>query len=257
MPPERLPRRVGLRRGEDPVDDVRGEIVGDEDLLGEPTEDQGEGPPRIHGTRVPRREELRQKVGGARDGTGEQIRKEGHVDGEVEGRRGGQLTAIDVDHVREHAEDEERDAHRQDDLQQRQRSPEPECREHPIEIHGEEVEVLEGAQRRDIDDDREGEPAPRRPGAAPRPGPRDLHAESLIEDRRSHEEQHEAPVPPAVEHVAGDDDHHLPEAQARHEQPTRGVHHEEEDGECDRGKEHAADLGPRSAAPCWGATQRR
>ncbi len=44
--PRRLPGRVRLRRQEDAVDDVRGQVVGDPQLLGEAAEDEDEGAAR-------------------------------------------------------------------------------------------------------------------------------------------------------------------------------------------------------------------
>src|SRR5450759_592633 len=128
-PPQGLPGRERLRRGEDAVDDVRRQVVGDQYLLGQAAEDEDEGAAGVDAVRVARRAQLRQEVAGTGDRTREQVREERHVDAEVQRRGRGQLPAVDVDGVGEHAEDEERDAHRQKDAQERQRSAEADAAE--------------------------------------------------------------------------------------------------------------------------------
>ena len=154
---------------------------------------------------------------------------------------GVELPAVDVDHVGQHAEHEERDADRQDDVQQRERRAEPEHAEHVVEVHGEEVEVLEHAERDQVGGDGEDDPAAGGGRAAAPPArPVYLHAERLVDQRRRDEQEDEPPVPEPVEHVAGGDDEPLPQPQPRHEQPVEHVDHEKEDRERDRREEHAA-----------------
>jgi len=97
---------------------VRRQVVGDQHLLGEAAEDEDEGAAGVDAARIARRAQLRQDIAGAGDGAGQQVREEGHVDAEVQGRGRGELPAVDVDGVGEHTKDEERDAHRQKDAKE-------------------------------------------------------------------------------------------------------------------------------------------
>src|SRR5665647_1410853 len=158
-PPQGLPGRERLRRGEDAVDDVRRQVVGDQYLLGQAAEDEDEGAAGVDAVRVARRAQLRQEVAGTGDRTREQVREERHVDAEVQRRGRGQLPAVDIDGVGEHAEDEERDAHRQKDAKEGERSAEADAAEQVVQVDGEEVDVLEVAQRREVGDHRQHKPA--------------------------------------------------------------------------------------------------
>ena len=117
---EEIGRTVAGRGGEHRVDETGREIVRDDHLLEEPAEDQqnrrgdrdrlGRGPGQ-----------LRQEIGGAHDGAGDQLREERHVERHVErvaAHRG--VAAIDVGDVGDAVEGEKRDPDRQQDLQKRQ-----------------------------------------------------------------------------------------------------------------------------------------
>ena len=81
-PDEHLERRVLVRRAEDLVHDVRGEVVRDHDLHEEPGPDEEERPRRVDVARVARRLELRDELARPHDRAGDEVREEREVRGE-------------------------------------------------------------------------------------------------------------------------------------------------------------------------------
>ena len=61
----------------------------------------------------------------------------------------------------------------------------------------------------------------------------------MVDDRRAGEQEDEAPVPPAVEDVAREQDPDLPRAPVRHQRPRHRQNDQEEDREGDGREEHA------------------
>ena len=115
-------------------------------LISPPTIRNSAGPGQ-HRARVARRAQLRQQLVGAHDRPGHEVREEGLEDRHVAERRGPRLAAVDVHHVGDRLEGEERDADRQDDLKQRQRRAEPDRVERVVDLVDEEAQVLEDAEQ--------------------------------------------------------------------------------------------------------------
>ena len=125
----------------------------------QPAGDQEEAGAGEHRARVARRAQLRQQLVRADDRPGDQVGKERLQDRDVHERGRARLAAVDVDDVRDRLEGEERDADRQDDLDDRERRPEADAVKKGVEFVDEEAEVLEGAQKRQVERDREDERA--------------------------------------------------------------------------------------------------
>ncbi len=134
-----------LRRvGEDGIDEAHREIVGDHHLLEQAAEDQqhvlAEG--EIAGSR--RRSELRQELVRAHDRPGDEMREETDVEHDVERRaRGRQAPAIDVDDVGNRVKGQERDRHRQGDVDEADRRVQPQRMGERENLRDEEVEIFE------------------------------------------------------------------------------------------------------------------
>src|SRR5258708_29686363 len=98
------------RRAEDAVDEISGEIVRDDDLLEQATEDQEDALRKLDIARVRRMHGLRQELGGAHDRSGDEMRKEADVKQDVD-ERGRRLepSVIHVDDIGQGMESEKRD----------------------------------------------------------------------------------------------------------------------------------------------------
>ena len=110
------------------------QLVGHHGLLDQAADDQEKRRAGEHRARVARRAQLRQQLVGADDRAGHQVREEGLEDRHVAERGGPGLAAVDVDHVGDRLEGEERDADRQHDLEQRERRAEPDRVERVVDL---------------------------------------------------------------------------------------------------------------------------
>ena len=191
-PDQHLERGVLVRRPEDLVDDVRGQVVGDHHLHEEARADQEEGARGVDVARIPRRVELRDQLSGADDRSGDQMREEREVGGELPeaGRR--EVAAIDVDDVADRHEREEGDPDREDDRARLERDVDPERGEQVVRRRDEEVVVLEVAEQGEVPGERsDEEPLPRAgvPAGMDREGedlvPRGSRTRAGIEKRQS------------------------------------------------------------------------
>ena len=164
--------------------------------------------------------------------------EEREVVGEVEQRNGFDLAPIGVDHVAQRLEREERDADRQDDLEQRRRHLDAEVARTLFTTEvGEEAVVLEVRRA-----------TPRLTAtAAIRHHPAQWLARGRDQLMRTKiwfaivdaaQQEDVVPVPPAVEDVAGDHHEHLPPASGRAAAASEDEHDREEDRELDGGEEH-------------------
>ena len=171
---------------------------------------------------------LRQKFRGLDDRPGHQLREKGDVERELHRVvAGGQRAAVDVDGVAQALEGVKGDAHRQYDVQRAVLDVEKRA-----EAVEKEVRVLEIKQHRQRHAHAHGQY-----GAAPGAF---FHGQPRQVGHRR-EQQHQsakAPVPPAVEYVAGDEQRPLPGAGAPEEQ-LREQHEGKEDGEYDADEIHA------------------
>ena len=169
---------------------------------------------------LPLLQELRKQVGRPLDGTRHQLRKERD---ECEKRnnvtRRLHLAPIHVYRVRQRLERVERDANRQYHPQQQAVRREA---EQPRKLRDKEVVVLEHRQDAEVEHDVQPHPPPRAP---PRPRRTDKQAAAPRAERREGDQQQEAPVPPAVEHVA----RHYHERVLRPQTPPPSAHHTAED----------------------------
>ena len=137
----------------------------------------------------------------ADDRTGDELRKERDV--EPHHHRAAlrrYRAAVDVDDVREAVKREKGDPERQRQLQDADPGT-PECGEKAVQIVGGETEVLERAEQREIDGDRD------RDRRAPRHGAtRATHEqpERIVERDRRHHDEHEGRLRPGVKEQARD-----------------------------------------------------
>ena len=88
-------------------------------------------------------------------GPGDEVREERHVERQLVEAQGPELAATDVDHVADGVEREERDAHRQRDLEQRRAHAEADAVERVADAVDEEPVVLEPPEQREVDDHRQ------------------------------------------------------------------------------------------------------
>ena len=120
--------------------------IGDTDFFEEPLREPAKSAPGA----IPRMDpviDFGGNLGVADDRTGDELVKEAHKEQELERRpSGGNLAAIDVDHVGDGLKGIEGDADRQRDIGNRQRNG-----QHRIEGLGDERAILEGAQEPEID----------------------------------------------------------------------------------------------------------
>ena len=223
-----LQRRVVSRRREDLVHDRRRQVVRDHHLLEQPGGDQVEGAARIDPSRVARALQLRDQLRRAHDRPRDEVREERQVRGELlEGRRD-DVAAVGVHDVADSHERVEGDPDRQDDRLDRERQVEADDRGCVLRRRQEEVVVLEVAEQEQVPCQGDCEqPLPLRRDA----GLVNPHREELVPDGAAGEEKDEAPVPPAVEDVAGDDHEPAPAVDVRHREPRERQHDDEEDRE--------------------------
>ena len=191
---------IGRRTGEGGVGHAT-DVVGDDDLLEQaPEDEEGAMGDAVVADRAGLLD-LGQEVGGAFDGAGDELGEESDVEGEIlPAARGRQHAAVDVDDVAHGLERVERDAHGQDDAQQRQRGVEPQRFQQDGQAVREEVEILEEAEDAEVEDGAGGDPAL---AGAERGGAGEGLPDPVIRGRRERQQEQEAPIPGAVEQIAG------------------------------------------------------
>jgi hypothetical protein len=106
-----------------------------------------------------------------------------------------------------------------------------------VERADEEARVLEVREEPEVEPDGQ-----RQERLAPRDCARsvDREREDVVDDRRRHEQEDEAPVPPAVEDVAREQDPPAPRPLRRHQEPRDREDDQEEDRERGGREEHGA-----------------
>ena len=102
----------------------------------------------------------------------------------------------------------------------------PEMVDDVVDVDAQPPCVLEPAQQSQLGDDGRHHPGP---PSRRDPGPVDQATPGDRAQRRDRQEEDEAPVPPSVEHVAGDEDEHPPLLGERREQPVADEDDPEED----------------------------
>ena len=143
-----------------------------------------------------------------------------------------ELPVVHVDDVGDFLERVERNAGRQQDAEHRDgRLMEPERLQRRSERVHEEVEVLERAEEAEIDDERQRQE--RAPSLAV-VGPRDGFRTIEVDNRRRGDEREKPWIPPPVEDITGDEQHHV--LLAPSETPV-GERHERQKDDVDRGIE--------------------
>jgi hypothetical protein len=148
--------------------------------------------------------ELRHELGRADDRAGNHVREEGEEDGEVEQAPGLERAPVDVDHVAQRLEGEERDADRQQDVEERRPHTDADVLEPVGHLEGEEAVVLEPAEHGQVADDGETHPPPARTRRFP-VGERgaDLLADQVVEEDRPEQQGDEAGIPVGVDLAGG------------------------------------------------------
>src|SRR5215211_5392760 len=140
-----LRARVGEGVVEDRIHDASRKLVCDDGLLDEAAGYQEQARSGQNAPRVARHAQLGEQLVRPHDRSCDEVGEEGLQDRHVAERGRTGVAAIDVDDVGDRLEGEERDPDRQDDLQQRERRPEPKRVEEVVDLGDEEAEVLEDA----------------------------------------------------------------------------------------------------------------
>ena len=161
--------------------------------------------------------ELRQHLRVVHDRARDELREEGHEQGVVKKAGLVGAAAIDVDQIRDLLQREERD---------RERKDEPLGRDfgaaERVQVHDEEVEILEHAERQKVAHDaKRSEPPRHRHRAVGCDPPADRDADNIVEDHRPGDQQKVRRRSPGIEHQRH---HHQPRdrrlvgARARHQE---------------------------------------
>ena len=191
--------------------------------------------------------ELRGDVAPADDRPGDQLRKEQDVEREIgQPALGAGLALVDVDHVRDCVEREERDAERQRDGADRDRR-DAQCRRDRIDVGEGEIPVLEHGERREVRGDRGAEPAPARAGVG---GAADGETETPVRQHRADDQHDVRAFAPDVEREARHQQHRVLRA-VRDERIRRQRQWQEQEQEDRGGEDHEevrATKSPRSRA---------
>ena len=217
--------------------DVGRARVGDDDLLEHAPEDEAHAVAPLLVGEGARRGDLRQEVGGALDGPGNELREERDKGGEGDGVSGGlEVASVDVDGVGEGLEGVEGDADGQDDLQGGGVHGDAERTPGGDPVLDEEVGVLEVAEDAEVDG--EGDPEPpllERLGV----GFFDADADEEVDEGGEGNEPKKSPVPPTVEDVGGDQQQEVlrPQVAVRHE-PIQPEDNRQEDQKLRAVEEH-------------------
>ncbi len=129
-----------------------GEVVGDENLLEVSPGDEPCAIAQLLARDRARAVDLRQQRRRAQDRSGDQVRKEGDEHGEIQQvPRRGDLPSIHVDDVAHRHERVERDPDRQEDVQRDEVDLPAERSEDAVQAVGEEIEVFEEPQERQVE----------------------------------------------------------------------------------------------------------
>jgi hypothetical protein len=227
--------RVGLRDAEDRIDDLAREEVGDRHLLHEADDDERDAGADGDLARIARALELGQELARADDRAGDDVGEEAQVQPDVDRLRGRQQAAVDVDGVGDGLEDDEADADRQRDRRERQRQPEADLVEQRVGLLCEEPVVLEDAERREVQRDRDADDEA--PAALVLRAVHELRR-GLVAERHAGEQHAELRARRAVEEVARGEHERLPDVLASHERPREREHDREEDCKLDRREDH-------------------
>ena len=186
----RLEHLVGQRR----------EVVGHEDLQEVTPRDQPRSVAQLRRRDPARGVDLREQCRGPENRARHQVGEVGDEDGEVdEVTRRRNLPPVDIDHVAHRHERVERDA----DWEQHSHRDEIDLpshrREQGMQVVGEEVEVLEEPEQRQVEQDADPQQAlpPRLVGL-----PVDQQRAGVIDDRRAEQQSQEAPIPGGIEVIA-------------------------------------------------------
>ena len=171
----------------------RRDHVGDQDLLRQ-TDDENARADRDAAEREPARVELPGDGLVANDRPGDQLRKEGDIESDIDGIAvGSEPPPVDVDDVREAMEGEEGDAERQGDIGLRHHNSErPEQRR---EIAGDEIRIFEQRKDEKVARHRDGKRHPARRALSAI----DDQRRKKVEDDREQKDQDEARFSPGVE----------------------------------------------------------
>ena len=153
--------------------------------------------PRPHPLAARIERKLRHQFVVPHDRPGDHMREHQHEQCERPERILRRVAAHAVDQIRDELEGEEADADRQDEMRARQRDA-----GRGLERDKQEVEILEGAERGEIEDNAGNEPRPR---AGPLIGAREQPCRGDLADDKNDE----ARIPPAVEDQRGGDQHPL------------------------------------------------
>src|SRR5262249_28021765 len=108
---------------------MAGEIAGDHHLLEQATCDKQKGGPTVDPARVGAVTNLGEEFGCPDDRTGEEVREEGQIDGEVQEADGMNRASLDVDDVADRLEGKKRDP----SGEQRSRHRDVQSESHPVE----------------------------------------------------------------------------------------------------------------------------
>ncbi len=131
------------RRGEDGLDDGGRDVGGDHDLLEETGHDQPQGARVVDGPRIALAAELRQELVAPDDRPRQKMGEEGEVEGQVERAGRLQLATVDVDHIAQRHEREERDGDGERHLKEGDGAPESHGMGEVVEVDRDEAVVLE------------------------------------------------------------------------------------------------------------------
>ena len=184
--------------------DEGSDVVGDDDLLEKAEEHDLQAGLEVFEGDVPLLPQLGEKVPGLDDGARHKLREEGNIEGQAEeAPLRLELPAVHVDGVAQRLEGIEADAHRQDDLQ----GARPGKAEGGAEGVHKKVIVFEEAEHHKRDHH-----ADHKRGFAP--GRLHLQRRDVGHQREAQHQKAEAPVPPAVEHIACRQQEEVPEPEA-------------------------------------------
>jgi hypothetical protein len=177
------------------------------------------------------------------------VREERQVDGEVEQRRRLGVAPEHVDDVAEGLEGEERDRHREDDLERHPPRVDADRAEGAAHRLDEEVGVLVVGEHAEVDHHGG---AQDRLAAALVGLAVDRHREALVGQDREAEQQAVDPLEGAVEDEAGGEQEPAPGLRLRAQEPADDEHAGEEHGELEGGEQHSpCSRGPSGGHPWW------
>ena len=191
--------------------------VGNDDLLEHAPEDEAHAVAPLLIVEGAGRGDLRQEVGGPLDGSRYELGEEGNEGCKGDGVAGGlEVAAVDVDGVGEGLEGVEGDANGQNDLQGGGVHGDAEAIPGGDPVLDEEVGVFEVREDAEVNGERDPQPSIL---SLPVIGLLDADADEIVDEGGEGDEPEEAPVPPSVEDVGGDQQKKVlrPQLAVRHE----------------------------------------